>query len=132
MTKSNFGSHVAASPGCDAEPENVTEIFGPAAETGEDLANEGSGKEILKATFNEGRPAVDQKENGASDRSLKRLIQVLARRKNLVARCMVWRVHNGRTLYDWKLLFQNLTQFGGDFDSVQCFGIPSRFHRESK
>ncbi|XZE20347.1 YHS domain-containing protein [Pirellulaceae bacterium SH449] len=67
MTKSNFENVTAASPGYDAEPENVTESFGPAADTGEDLAYEGSGKEIVKPTFDGGRPAEDQKDNGVSE-----------------------------------------------------------------
>lgn len=48
MIKSNFGSNVAASLGCDAEPKNAADSLGQAAETGGDLASEGSGKELVK------------------------------------------------------------------------------------
>jgi YHS domain-containing protein len=66
MTRSNFGSRVAANPGCDEVPENATESFGPAAETGEDLAEERSGKELVKPTPNPDTPVeIPMDTNGS-------------------------------------------------------------------
>ena len=62
MTNSNFGTKLTPSGGCDAEPEISTNHLGQAAASAEDLASEGSGKQVLQATSDGQHPGENGKE----------------------------------------------------------------------
>lgn len=73
MTKSNIESKVAANPGGDAKPENASESFGRAAETGEDLATEGNGRELVGPVPETEIPAENPTDNSAPERIVESL-----------------------------------------------------------
>ena len=66
MTNSNFGTKLTPRGGCVVKPEISTDRLGQAAATAEDLASEGSGKQVLQATSDGQHPGENGKEAYAS------------------------------------------------------------------